>query len=79
MYVCENIHKFQTFNGKKAEGCINQKEPGENYSSANQHKDYGKNFCGIPLYIADRYTVYKHMKNGFKFFEALKYSLYKMF
>lgn len=25
------------------------------------------------------YTVYKHMKNGFKFFEALKYSLYKMF
>ena len=25
------------------------------------------------------YTVYKYMKNGLKFFDALKYSLYKMF
>ena len=58
--VCEDIHKFQSFYCKEADGCINQKKTTKDDRSSNQHKQHRYNFDRSPAHAAYCKSVNEH-------------------
>ena len=58
--IREDIHEFQAFQRKEAEGGVDHKDSGEECRSADQHKEERQNLGKAPVHAATRDRIDKH-------------------
>ena len=49
--IRQHIHKFQAFDCKKADTCIDQKQAAKYYASTHNHQHQSDYFSNVPLYF----------------------------